>query len=448
MKGQSPDPNQSSLWSQMLKDQLNPKHPLSLLAEKMPWDDIEKELSRFYSRRGQPAKPIRLMVSLLILKQLYNLSDESVVARWVENPYYQFFSGETVFQWKYPVHPTDLVHFRKRIGKKGVEKILQVSIELHGRKAKEKEVLIDTTVQEKNITFPTDSKLYRKIINHCVDIAGKEDITLRQSYKRTVKQLLRDLRFMHHPRNRKKARAAIRKLRTIAGRLIRELDRKLSPEQWNRYAEQFELFTKIINQKKNDKNKIYSLHEPHTYCISKGKEHKKYEFGAKASLVLTKNSGIIVGACSHDKNQYDGHTLPEVIEQTSRLVGRAPEVGICDRGYRGTSQVGETRIVIPKPPGKRTTPYQKQKARKRFRRRAGIEPVIGHLKTDYRLARNFLRGSIGDSLNVMLAAAAFNFNKLMKELSSFLLNLKTDFLFHLERLILSFQSLNTSFTNC
>ena len=448
MKGQSPDSKQPSLWSQMLRDQLNPHHPLYLLAEKMPWDDIEKELSAFYSRRGQPAKPIRLMVSLLILKQLYNLSDESVVARWVENPYYQFFSGETVFQWKFPVHPTDLVHFRKRIGEKGVEKILQVSIALHGRKAKEKEVLIDTTVQEKNITFPTDSKLYRKIIDHCVNIAGKEDITLRQSYKRTVKKLLCDLRFRHHPKNRKKARAAIRKLKTIAGRLIRELDRKLSPEQWARYAGQFELFAKVINQKKNDRNKIYSLHEPCTYCISKGKEHKKYEFGAKASLVLTKNSGIIVGACSHDTNQYDGHTLPEVIAQTARLVGRAPEVGICDRGYRGTSRVGETRIVIPRPPGKRATPYQRQKARKRFRRRAGIEPVIGHLKADYRLARNFLKGSIGDSLNLMLAAAAFNFNKLMKELSSFLPNLKSDFLFLLEQITLNFQFLSTSFSNC
>jgi IS5 family transposase len=329
-----------------------------------------------------------------------------------------------------------------------VEKILQVSIDLHGRKAKEKEVLIDTTVQEKNITFPTDSKLYRKIINHCVEIAGKERISLRQSYKRTVKQLLRDLRFMHHPKNRKKARAAVRKLKTIAGRLIRELERKLSPEQWSHYAEHFELFVKVINQKKNDKNKIYSLHEPQTYCISKGKEHKKYEFGAKASLVLTKNSGIIVGACSHDKNQYDGHTLPETLEQTSRLVGKAPEVGICDRGYRGTSQVGETRIVIPKPPGKRTTPYQKQKARKRFRRRAGIEPVIGHLKTDYRLARNFLKGSIGDSLNLMLAAAAFNFNKLMKELSSFLLNFKRDFLHLLDLLMTSFQPTKAGFLNC
>ena len=184
------------------------------------------------------------MVSLLILKQLHNLSDESVVARWVENPYYQFFSGETVFQWKFPIHPTDLVYFRKRIGKPGVEKIFQVSIELHGKKAKEKEVLVDSTVQEKNITFPTDSKLYIKIIKHCVKIAKKEGVVLRQSYRLTVKELLLDLRFMHHPKNRKKARVAVKKFKTIAGRLIRELHRKLDPFTLVNYLEQFILTTK------------------------------------------------------------------------------------------------------------------------------------------------------------------------------------------------------------
>jgi IS5 family transposase len=384
----------------------------------MPWRELEKELARYYSTRGQHAKPIRLMVSLLILKQLHNLSDESVVDRWVENPYYQFFSGETVFQWKPPIHPTDLVYFRKRIGKPGVEKLLQVSIDLHGKKAKEKEVLIDSTVQEKNITYPTDSKLYIKIIKHCIKIAKKEGVVLRQSYRLTVKKLLLDLRFMHHPKNRKKAAAAVRKLRTIAGRLIRELHRKLNPSILVEYLDRLALFDKILQQQKKDSNKIYSIHEPETYCISKGKEHKKYEFGAKASIVLTKNTGIIIGAVSHNTNQYDGHTLPEVLEQATRLVGKEPKVAICDRGYRGTSIVGHTQIVIPKPPGKRSTDYQKRQARKRFRRRAGIEPIIGHLKSDYRMARNFLKGSIGDSLNVMLAAAAFNFNKLMKELGS------------------------------
>ena len=195
MKGTAPDPSQLHLLRQRLEDLINPKHPLCKLAKRMPWQEIEHHFSGLYATTGRPAKPIRLMVSLLVVKQLYNLSDESVVERWVENPYFQFFSGETVFQWDFPCHPTDLIYFRKRIGEEGVQKIFQVSIELHGKKAHEREVLVDTTVQEKNITFPTDTKLYKRMIAHCVDIANKERITLRQSYRRTTKKLLLAQRF-------------------------------------------------------------------------------------------------------------------------------------------------------------------------------------------------------------------------------------------------------------
>jgi len=190
MKGKSPDPNQLSFYNQRLADQLNPKHPLYRLADQIPWDYFEKEFAKHYSHTGRSAHPVRLMVGLLILKQLRNLSDEGVVERWVENGYYQFFCGETFFQWDFPCHPTDLVYFRKRIGEKGVERLLQVSIDLHGAKSQEREILIDSTVQEKNITFPTDTKLYRKIADKCVSIAGKEGVELRQTYSRTIKALL------------------------------------------------------------------------------------------------------------------------------------------------------------------------------------------------------------------------------------------------------------------
>ncbi len=175
-----------------------------------------------------------------------------------------------------------------------------------------------------------------------------------------------------------------------------------------------------MNQQKSSSNKIYSIHEPEVYCIGKGKAHKKYEFGAKASIAVTKNSGIIVGAVSHPQNIHDSKTLVEVISQSSELRGQCPTVAICDRGYRGKSRGGETRILISKPSGKRATPYQRQKARKRFRKRAGIEPIIGHLKSDYRLIRNFLKGSVGDSVNLLLAAAAFNFKKWMRKVQLFL----------------------------
>ena len=420
MKGKSPDSSQLNLLPQRLEDLVNPGHPLCKLSKRIPWDKIEEHFSDLYHYSGRPAKPIRRMVSLLILKQLYNLSDESIVERWVENPYYQFFSGETVFQWKFPCHPTDLVYFRKRIGKEGVKKILKVSIDLHGRKAREREVLVDTTVQEKNITFPTDTKLYKRVIEHCVDIAGKERIALRQSYKRTTKKLMLAQRFRNHPKNRKKALAAQRKLKTIAGRLVRELERKLPAASLSKYANEINIYQRILNQKKNSTNKIYSIHEPQVYCISKGKDHRKYEFGSKASIVMTKTSGVIVGAVSFSQNVYDGHTLPEVLTQSAELVGRRAKVAICDRGYRGKSNIDGTKIEIPKKPRKRASAYEKRKARKRFRRRAGIEPIIGHLKSDYRLLRNYLKGDVGDSINLMLAAAAYNFKKLMRQLLEYL----------------------------
>ena len=262
MKGTSPDPFQLHLLKQPLENLINPKHPLCTLTKRIPWKEIEYHFSGLYATTGRPAKPIRLMVSVLILKQLYNLSDESMVDRWVENPSFQFFSGETSFQWEFPCHPTDLVYFRKRIGEEGVKKIFQVSIDLHGKKAREKEVMVDTTVQEKNITFPTDTKLYTRIIAHCVGIATKERIPLRQSYRRTTTKLLRAQRFRNHPKNRKKARAAQRKLKTISGRLVRELERKLPASSLGRYSQEIALFQTIVAQTKNSTNKIDSIHEP------------------------------------------------------------------------------------------------------------------------------------------------------------------------------------------
>ena len=227
-------------------------------------------------------------------------------------------------------------------------------------------------------------------------------------------------RFRNHPKNRKKALSAQRKLKTIAGRLVRELERKLPAASLLSYAQDIEIYKRILSQEKNSKDKIYSIHEPQVYCISKGKDHKKYEFGSKSSIVMTKNSGIIVGAVSFSKNMYDGHTLPEALKQSEELVGRRAKVAICDRGYRGKRIIDGTSIEIPRKPLKRASAYEKRKARERFRKRAGIEPVIGHLKSDFRLLRNYLKGTVGDSINLMLAAAAYNFKKLMRQLLDYL----------------------------
>src|SRR3990172_5297860 len=406
------DKQQTSFFS-TFEEQLNHKHPLYILASRVDWKKFEDAFKKHYSLEiGAPAKPIRLMVGLLILKHVRNVSDESVVEQWAENAYYQYFCGEEYFSAAEPCVPTELVEFRKRIGEEGVELIFQESIRINGKDGKEEEGTTDTTVQEKNITFPTDSKLHKKIIDKCKGIAEKEDLELRQTYTRTIKKLSLNQRFRNHPKNQGKAKKADKKIKTIAGRLVRELERKLAPE--NKYIPSLLLFKKVLSQKRSDTQKIYSLHEPHTQCIGKGKEHKKYEFGSKVSIIKTKNSGVIIGAINIERNDYDAHTLESALEQQQRLTGHILKNNFVDRGYRGVKNVLGTNILTPKNYSHLNN-YQKQKLRKGFRRRAAIEPVIGHLKSDYRLSRNFYKGIFGDNINVMLAAAAMNFKRMMNK---------------------------------
>ncbi len=392
------------------EEQLSHKHPLYILANKINWNLFEEAFAKLYSEEGRPAKPIRLMVSLLMLKHIRNISDESVVEQWAENCYYQYFGGEKVFACGVPCEASELVHFRNRIGEEGIELILKESIRINGKDGQEQQATTDTTVQEKNITYPTDNKLYRKIIKKCIAIADKENIELRQTYTRTLKRLLMDQRFRNHPKNKGKAKKADKKIKTIAGRLVRELERKLPPSL---HQGHLTLFKKVLAQKKADSNKIYSLHEPHVQCISKGKEHKRYEFGSKVSIITTKNTGVIIGAINIEKNVHDSKTLAPALEQQQRLTGIVLNNNFVDRGYRGVKEVWGTKIIIPDKPGKNTTPYEKQKLRKGFKRRAAIEPKIGHLKEDHRLGRNFYKGIKGDNINVMLAAAAMNFKRMM-----------------------------------
>ena len=413
---------QLSLFSS-LEDMLNHNHPLYKLANKINWRRFEEAFSPLYCRtNGRPAHPIRLMCGLLILKHLRNVSDESVVLQWSENAYYQYFCGQLEFLPKEPCEASDLVHFRNRIGEAGMEGILSESIRVNTENDDEDHfntAFIDSTVQEKNITYPTDAKLHKKIIKRVLKIVREKKLPLRQSYQRTLKAIPRDQRFRNHPKNHKKAVKADRRLRTIAGRLVRELDRNLPDKKG--YEKMFELFYKVLRQSRNSRDKTYSLHEPEVQCISKGKEHKKYEFGNKASFIRSL-SGIILAAVSF-RNEYDGHTIEATLQQTERMTGRRIENLAGDRGYRGTKQVGTTRILIPQAPKDKDSYYQKRKKHKLFCKRAGIEPTIGHLKSDYRLSRNFYKGVKGDAINIMLAAAAYNFKRAMNALLCLIKNI-------------------------
>lgn len=404
-----------SLFSN-LSDLLNQKHPLYILSHKINWTLFEDSFSPLYCLdNGRPCKPIRLMCGLLILKHLRNISDESVVEQWSENAYYQYFCGMIEFTPSYPCNATELVHFRKRIGEKGIELILSESIRVNNENDDNHHhdtAFIDSTVQEKNVTFPTDAKLHRKIIGKVLKIVKELNLPLRQSYTFILKGIYRDQRFRNHPRNKKKALRADKKLHTITSRLVRELKRNLGTN--TKYNALINIFESILSQRRNSHKKIYSIHEPEVQCISKGKEHKKYEFGNKVSIIRS-STGIILGAMSF-RNEYDGHTIEKSLDQVKRITGRKIKYLAGDRGYRGRKEINGTKILIPSVPKAKDSYYQKRKKHKLFCKRAGIEPTIGHLKSDYRLGRNFYKGVIGDAINVMLAAAAYNFKRAMKAL--------------------------------
>lgn len=422
MLGKTKPDLQQDMFKTRLTALIDLGHPLVKLAHEMAWEKIELEFTSLYSPQGRPSIPVRKIGGMLLLKHMFKESDESVVERWVENPYWQYFTGEDFFQTTAPFDPSEFVHFRKRLQESGLEFLLSQSVGLHPQAKDEPEVQIDTTVQEKNITFPTDAKLVRKVIDHCADIARREGIKQRQTYKRVAKQHLRDAYFGHHPRRKKKALMARKKLRTIGKRVVRELERKLPREAKRRYQTELDKYSKILTQEKNSKDKIYSLHEPQTACMAKGKAHKTYEFGTKVALVRGRYTGVITAAKRFCGNPHDSKTLEASLAQSERVRtqagGTRPHTASTDRGFRGVNQVGTTQIEIP---GNRKagTRYQQELARKRFRARAAIEPTISHLKTNHCLGLNFLKGVAGDMANALLAAIGYNlklrFNQIKKQ---------------------------------
>ena len=415
---------QLNLFYSPLSQMLDINDPLIALADTIDWKIFEDNFEKYYSKDGRPAKPIRLMVGMLLLKQLKNISDEEIVIQWKQNPYFQYFCGFDELQITQPCHPTDLVYFRKRIGTEGMKLIFAMSVNLHGNAKEEKQVIVDTTVQENNITYPTDGKLAIKIINHLHKIAKQERIQLRRTYMKEIKGHRISLRFFRHPRKIKKAKSAMKRLKTIAKTLIRNMDREFSNEQHKKYAEKFYLYMRVLLQEKNSKHKIYSLHEPHAYAVGKGKDHKRWEYGTKASLVTTKNSGVIVGVASHENNEHDSKTLESALISAISNRSKPIQEAICDRGYQGKKEVLGVVVSIPGKVLKRDTKYQKEVKRAKFRRRAAIEPIIGHVKSDHRMARNYLKGFIGDEINLLLAASAFNLKKWMNNFIRLIILLK------------------------
>lgn len=424
---ESPEGMPRDMFRHPLDEMIDMKHKLVVLSKTIDWDGLEESLSGLYTlEKGRPGKPIRLMVSLHYLKYMYNLSDEEVIARWLENPYWQYFSGMQYFQTEFPLHPTSLVKFRRRLKQGDLEEIFQKTIE-SGLKLKVikrrdfKRVNVDTTVMEKHISYPTDGKLYYRAIEKLVKLAKRHGVELRQSYVRVGKEALVLAQRYAHSRKMKRAQAQIRRLRTYLGRLYRDIRRKvagMSVATREAFAKLLILVERLLNQERNDKNKLYSLHEPEVSCIAKGKVHKKYEFGSKVSLVTTSRGGFIVGALNFTGNPYDGHTLQQSIEQMERVCGATPEKIFVDKGYRGHNYTGRGEVYFPGQYRKRGAP-----PRKWFRRRSSIEASISHAKQKNRLSRNYLKGVEGDEINAILAACGHNLRLILGSISFWLKNI-------------------------
>jgi IS5 family transposase len=411
--------SESQLPRPRLDEQIDLGHPLARLAALIDWDEIERSCgAHFASTRGRPALSPRLVAGLLYLQHAFAASDEAVVNTWVENPYWQHFTGETHLQTKAPIDPSSLTRWRRRIGEAGVETLLKVTIEAAHRggfvkKTSFERVIVDSTVMLKAIAHPTDSRLLEKSRQHLVKAATEHGLSVRQSYARIAPRLAAQVGRYAHARQFRRVRAALRTLRSRVGRVHREVARQIERVCEPARTKLCELLARtgrILAQRPKDKAKLYALHAPEVECISKGKARTPYEFGAKVSLATTLKEGLVVGMRSMPGNPYDGHTLHETLEQVGILTEHQPTTAVVDKGYRGVEVEG-VRILRS---GQRRGITRSLRAM--IRRRSAIEPAIGHMKMDGRLARNPLKGALGDAIHAVLCGAGHNLRLIIAKL--------------------------------
>ena len=407
------------LFRSRLDQIINMDHELVRLARKIDWEWIDEELAERFSDRGRPGTETRFMVGLLLLKHMFHLSDEGVCERWVYDPYFQYFTGEEFFQHAFPHERSGLSHWRERIGDK-LDMLLQESLRVaHDAGALKRDdlarVTVDTTVQPKNVTHPTDAKLMLKAIEQLGALAKRRGVGLRQSYRRVAKRAAMMVGRYIHAKQFKRANRELRFLRIRLGRLIRDIIRKTRDDAGLREAfdDPLRKAMQIRSQRQNERGrKLYSWHAPETECIGKGKAHKPYEFGCKVSITTTNRRSpggqFVLHAKALPGNPYDGHTLAEVIGETEALTGRTIERAYVDKGFRGHSVPNPLRVFIS---GQKRGVHGV--IRRELRRRSAIEAVIGHMKTDGHLGRNFLKGYHGDHANAVLTAVGYNFRLIL-----------------------------------
>jgi IS5 family transposase len=417
------DAHDQDLFRLELVNLIDQRHELVRLGALIDWQAFESQWGpQFASTTGRPALPTRLMAALLYLKHVYALSDEDVVERWCENPYWQHFSGERHFQHTLPCDPSSLSRWRARIGEEGCEWLLAQSIAAAAKAGVLKRtslatVVIDTTVQDKAIAHPTDSRLLNRAREQLVQAAQADGLALRQSYARVGKRTEVQAGRYAHARQFRRMRGQVKKLRTLLGRVIRDVQRKaggLKEGMSEALKAKLATATRLHAQKRDSKNKLYALHAPEVECIAKGKARTPYEFGVKVSLAVTAKEGVVVGMRSMPGNPYDGHTAAEQIEQVEILTGARPKTVLADRGYRG-AQIPGCQLLLAH------TRKLPDRLKQLLKRRNAIEPTIGHMKNDGLLSRNWLKGSLGDAMHALLCGAGHNLRLILAHLRVLLL---------------------------
>ncbi len=417
---------EGDLFRARLEKIINMKHELVQLAGKIDWDWIDREIAPLYSDKGRPGIATRFVIGLLLLKHIYDLSDEGVCERWVFDPYFQHFTGEEFFQHEFPHERSDLSHWRKRLGDK-LELLLAESLRVAHqtgalRTRDLKRVTVDTTVQPKAITFPTDAKLLHAAIKGLNRLTRRCGVRLRQSYLRIAKRAAMMASRYAHAKQFKRHHRQLRLLRSRLGRIIRDIRRNIAgrPELAAVFEAPLARAAQIRSQQQRQRGwKLYSFHAPEVECIGKGKASAPYEFGVKASIVTTNacapGGQFVLHAKALPGNPYDGHTLGSVIDATEKLTGCAIERAYVDKGYRGHDTANPHRVFIS---GQKRGVFGVIK--RELRRRSAIEPVIGHMKIDGHLGRCHLKGREGDAANVILTAVGHNLRRVLAWLRALL----------------------------
>lgn len=413
---------QHDMFSARLDQFIDMTHPLVKLGKHIDWAHMQETFGAVYKiGPGQPPLATRLMVGLAIIKHADNLSDEDLTERWVQNPYYQYLCGEEFFQHKAPFDRSSLTRWRQRMGEKRLSELLLETLRIgHATKALSTQdlqrVVVDTTVQPKNIAHPTDHRLLLKATQKLTRLAKQEGLPLRQSYARVAKLASIKAGRYIHAKQFKRARREIKFLRTRLGRVIRDIRRQLDERPWleDKFHALMAVAMRVKQQDHRQRGpKVYALHAPEVECIGKGKAKTPYEFGCKVSIVtpVTKPKGgqFVLHAEAHHGNPYDGHTLGPVLEHMQKRIGLDLERGHVDKGYRGHNYHNPFKIWITGQ-ARRVT----KQIRREMKRRAVVEPVIGHVKAEHRMGRNYLKGHEGDRTNAILAAMGYNFHLLLR----------------------------------